>query len=215
MFIPFKSGLAAAAAAAALLCLPATGAYAATDLFSATSTSGANALAQFSTASPIGTTSTAQPQTLGQTQAQVATDFLTQTINQATTPNNTVSPFDISVQVSDDYVQSAAAKRNPLSSNLRGSSDLALWNLVASVRAQQNGNSFDLVDTGLASLQVSALALDPASAVPLPGAAWLFVMGILGLTGTRLTGIKSAAGSVKRAADRPAAAGPFGAAVPA
>ena len=210
MFIPFRSGV-AAAAAATLLCLPAAGAHAATDMFNVAGTSGANALAQFSAASP---NSPAQLQAPGQTQSQVASDFLTQTINQSPTPNGASGPSTNELQVSV-YVQSVSALRNPLSVNLRGSSDLALWNLVASVRAQQNGNSFDLVDTGLASLQVSALSLDPVSAVPLPRAAWLFVMGILGLTGTRLTGISPATGGVKRASDGPAAAGPFGAAVPA
>ncbi|MDL2338956.1 MAG: hypothetical protein QFE16_14030 [Pseudomonadota bacterium] len=213
---PFKSGL-AAAAAAALLCLPVAGAHASTDPFAAGGTTGASALAMFSSAASTSTvTATALPVTTSsQTQTQVASDFLTQTLTQSTstTTTSTASPFADGIQVSV-YVQSAPALRNPLSVNLRGNSDLALWNLVASIRAQQGGNSFDLVDTGITSLQVST-AGGAVSAVPLPGAAWLLVMGVLGLTGTRLTGLTPVASDKKKGAPRYPSLGSFGAAMPA
>lgn len=187
----------AAAVGAAMLCLPALSAHAASDLFSAGGTTGAGALAVFASASV--------------TQTQIASDFLTQTINQSNTSTGATGSSGSAAQESV-FVQSGPARRNPLSVNLRGESDLALWNLVASVRAQQTGNSFDLIDTGLASLQ---LATGPVSPVPLPGAAWLFVMGVLGLTGTRLTGISPAAAGAKKDDDRRLAMGPSGSAVPA
>lgn len=187
----------AAVFGAAMLCLPALSAHAASDLFSAGGTTGAGALAVFASASV--------------TQTQIASDFLTQTINQSNTSTGATGSSGSAAQESV-FVQSGPARRNPLSVNLRGESDLALWNLVASVRAQQTGNSFDLIDTGLASLQ---LATGPVSPVPLPGAAWLFVMGVLGLTGTRLTGISPAAAGAKKDDDRRSAMGPSGSAVPA
>lgn len=204
-----KTGL-AAAVGAALLCLPAVSAHAASDLFSAGGTTGAGALAVFaSTASTSVTPLLATTQSV--TQTQIASDFLTQTINQSNTSTGATGSSGSAAQESV-FVQSGPARRNPLSVNLRGESDLALWNLVASVRAQQTGNSFDLIDTGLASLQ---LATGPVSPVPLPGAAWLFVMGVLGLTGTRLTGISPAAAGAKKDDDRRSAMGPSGSAVPA
>ena len=181
---PLKTGL-AAAAAAALFCLPTTVVHAASSSLAGQSL----------------------------TQTQIASDFLTQTINQSAATGAAVGASDDDLQVSV-FVQSAPARRNPLSENLRGDSDLALWNLVASIRAQQAGNSFDLIDTGLTSLQVAS-AGGAVSPVPLPGAAWLFVMGVLGLTGTRLTGTTPTPSDEKKDKVRRSSMGSLGAAVPA
>ncbi len=70
---------------------------------------------------------------------------------------------------------------------LRAHSDLALWNLVAAIHAQQKHQSFELVDAGLKT--VWEFERDNVSAVPLPGVMWLFIMGLLGLAGTRVTGV--------------------------
>ncbi|MBT9526037.1 MAG: hypothetical protein IV105_12330 [Rhizobacter sp.] len=95
----------------------------------------------------------------------------------------------------------AVAMRSPQSVKLRASSDLALWHLVATVHAQQQNKAFDLVDAGTKT--VWKLEHDNVSAVPLPGVLWLFVMGLLGIAGTRLKG-KAEAGRVRTAAQ------PFG-----
>ena len=74
--------------------------------------------------------------------------------------------------------QSIPAQRNPLSTNLRGDSDLFLWNLVALVHAQQVNRTFDLVDTNLTAFLP---ATNVVSQVPLPGALWLLGAGLAGL----------------------------------
>ena len=78
---------------------------------------------------------------------------------------------------------------------LRGDVDLFLWSLLRLVHAQREGKHFELVDRGVEF--VLSHHTDQPSAVPLPGALWLFVMGLLGLAGTRFTGTR----------DEPAAAG--------
>lgn len=82
------------------------------------------------------------------------------------------------------FLLPAAAMQAPLSIKLRASSDLALWHLVATVHAQQKNKAFDLMDAGAKT--VWNLERDQVSPVPLPGVVWLFVMGLLGLAGTRL-----------------------------
>ena len=82
----------------------------------------------------------------------------------------------------------------PVFGNLRGNSGLLLWNLCAVVRAQQDRRTFELIDTGIATVLISE-DIARVSAVPLPGAVWLFVMGVLGLAGTRVTGIKRGKGA--------------------
>ena len=69
---------------------------------------------------------------------------------------------------------------------LRGDVDLFLWSLLRLVHAQKEGKHFELVDRGVEF--VLSNYTDQPSAVPLPGALWLFVMGLLGLAGTRFTG---------------------------
>lgn len=104
-----------------------------------------------------------------------------------------------------EFVPSDAVPRNSLSGNLRRSVDLSLWSLVAAVNAQQRGDSFELVEATVAALPLSQPNVDPLSAVPLPPAIWLFVMGLLGLAGTRMTGMAgggSRAGNPAPARDR-------------
>lgn len=114
-----------------------------------------------------------------------------------------------------EFVPSHAVPRNPLSGNLHRSADLSLWHLVAAVNAQQRGDSFGLVEARVAALPLSQPNVEPLSAVPLPPAIWLFVMGLLGLAGTRITGMRgggSRAGNPAPARDRSPS---FGGAVPA
>ena len=127
--------------------------------------------------------------------ASPAPDFLSQAVSQmqlrASPDTHAASPFTGEIGP-PEFVQSAAARRNPLSIHLRGRSDLFMWNLVAMARAHRENKLFDLVDTGLTSI-VAQQKEAAVSAVPLPGAIWLFVMGVLGLAGTRITGIRGVA----------------------
>ena len=63
---------------------------------------------------------------------------------------------------------------------------VSLWSFITSVRAQQRGDTFSVLETNL-SLVGMADALPPAQ-VPLPAAAWCLLMGLLGMAGVRLTG---------------------------
>lgn len=150
-------------------------------------------------------------QQAGSPQGQTTLDFLSQAIDQQA-PASAAPTDALLADDAPDFVQSAPATRNPLSVNLRGSADLSLWNLVAAVRAQQVGSSFDLIDTSLTTFQVAQIAVDPPSSVPLPPAAWLFVMGALGLAGTRITGLSGRGQAAKPEPDRHRS---FGAALPA
>lgn len=62
----------------------------------------------------------------------------------------------------------------------------SLWTFITSVRAQQRGDTFSVLETNLALIGM-ADALPP-SQVPLPAAAWFLLMGLLGMAGVRLTG---------------------------
>lgn len=73
---------------------------------------------------------------------------------------------------------------------LRGASDVALWNLVATVQAQQKAKTFDLVNTGVKT--VWEIEKNQVSPVPLPGVVWLFVMAVIGMVGTRVRGAAQA-----------------------
>lgn len=61
----------------------------------------------------------------------------------------------------------------------------SLWTFITSIRAQQQGDRFVILETNASLLQ---LAEGPAAAVPLPPTLWLMVVGILGFAGVRLTG---------------------------
>jgi len=65
-----------------------------------------------------------------------------------------------------------------------GDLQMSLFTLLSYMRAQQAGQSFQLADAGIAVVLQNNIEL-PAP-VPLPGAAWLFLMGLLGLAGGRL-----------------------------
>ena len=75
--------------------------------------------------------------------------------------------------------------------NLRGNADLLLWNLCATVRTQQGHQYFERIETSVRTQKISE-DISKVSAVPLPGAVWLFVIGVLGLAGSRITGVKAA-----------------------
>jgi hypothetical protein len=110
------------------------------------------------------------------------TDYLAQAMRHALATTTPPTLADTTTW----FALPAAAMRSPLSVKLRASSDLALWHLVATVHAQQQNKTFDLVDAGTKT--VWKLEHDNVSAVPLPGVVWLFVMGLLGIAGTRLKG---------------------------
>ena len=68
-------------------------------------------------------------------------------------------------------------------------STLNLWTFITSIRAQQQGDRFSLLETHVSLLQ---LAEPPAAPVPLPGALWFMVVGLMGLLGVRASGAKHA-----------------------
>lgn len=63
-------------------------------------------------------------------------------------------------------------------------STVNLWTFITSIRAQQQGDRFSLLETHVSLLQ---LAESPAAPVPLPGALWLMVVGLMGMAGVRAT----------------------------
>ena len=67
---------------------------------------------------------------------------------------------------------------------LPSGSTASLWTFITSVRAQQRGDTFSVLETNLILMAESL----PPSQVPLPAAAWFLVMGLLGMAGVRLTG---------------------------
>ena len=133
-----------------------------------------------------------------------AHDFLSHLISQL--------PESHAVQLNDEtgegggiFIQSGPALDNPLAKLSRGPADAAMWNLVALFDSQKSARHFDTVPTGLTTF-AAPLVLTPSnvSAVPLPGATWMFVLGFLGLAGSRLTTPRgTATGAAKTAARRP------------
>jgi hypothetical protein len=87
------------------------------------------------------------------------------------------------------FAPSEFALRSPGLGELQGRADLLLWNLCAVVRSHQKRHHFEAIDSGFGTVHISE-EIDKISAVPLPGAVWLFVVGLMGLAGTRVTGIK-------------------------
>ena len=75
---------------------------------------------------------------------------------------------------------------NPLAQNV---ADAALWNLVSSAKSQNSAKPFETLSAGLVTTS-TPLVFTPSvapSPVPLPGVTWLFVLGVLGMAGSRLT----------------------------
>lgn len=202
MSTSFKAGL-AAAIAAALLGAPAisTAAHAPAELAAA-------GVPVFGTLAPIA--SAAAPLNAAQTQSQLASGLLAQTVAQ--TVAQTTETTSLFATDADDMkvARSAATLRALPSDYLSGGSELLLWNLVAMVRAHQAHHSFELVNAGINTVLISEDVAN-VSAVPLPGAIWLFVMGVMGLAGTRITGV---ARGVSHAKVKHDASHRFGAAVP-
>jgi hypothetical protein len=127
----------------------------------------------------------------------------------------------IQVQQADPIVvaRAQAVDKTPSAAplgNLPGKADLLIWNFSTLVRAHQGRQSFQLIDREINTAQLSEGAA-AVSAVPLPGVVWLFVMSVMGLAGTRMTGIKRASESKTDHAvgDGQRAFLPFGTATPA
>lgn len=75
---------------------------------------------------------------------------------------------------------------NPLAQNV---ADAALWNLVSAANSQNRGKPFETLSAGLVTAS-TPLVFTPTAApspVPLPGVTWLFVLGVLGMAGSRMT----------------------------
>ncbi len=64
---------------------------------------------------------------------------------------------------------------------------LTLWSFARAIQAQQQGSPFEMLQTSLALQEFQITPQADITAVPLPGAVWLFVMGVLGLAGSRIT----------------------------
>lgn len=132
--------------------------------------------------------------------AVAALDFLSQAVNRDAAltddrrASSLVSAFELP-QINTDgraYRLNGVGQLIEPPAQLRGDNDLFLWTLLGLVNAQKQGRQFDLVDGGADFVVLNHK--DKLAPVPLPGAIWLFVMGLLGLAGTRLTG-----GSSKKA----------------
>ena len=75
---------------------------------------------------------------------------------------------------------------NPLA---QSAADAALWNLVSAAKSQNSAKPFETLNSGLVTT-AAPLVFTPSTApspVPLPGVTWLFVLGVLGMAGSRMT----------------------------
>ena len=98
-------------------------------------------------------------------------------------------------------VQLSQSLGNPLQQLSKNAADAALWNLVSAARSQ---------DGAIAATTLTPLVFSPVAAPspePLSGATWLFVLGVLGLAGSRLTTPRGES-PVRQATNAPASTDP-------
>lgn len=141
-------------------------------------------------------------------------DFLSWVVRQPSsvtvTPRLALNlPRELPVFVLSDGRPGTAPAAHP-----RSGIGLSPWNLVAAVHTQQRGDALKLIDVGVVPLPRSQPDSGPLSAVPLPPAMWLFLMGVLGVAGARITRLTPAA-RAGQGAGRPDLSRGFGGAVPA
>jgi hypothetical protein len=129
--------------------------------------------------------------------AVAALDLLSATVTQPSAPSTT--SFAFSANGDRAFANSA---------NPRSDTDAFLWSLLNITRAQRDSQHFDLV-VNTASFVLSQTVLPPPSAVPLPGTVWLFVVGLIGLARTRISGSAGGAGLFRRRQAAPSIVAPL------
>jgi hypothetical protein len=98
---------------------------------------------------------------------------------------------------------------NPLSQLSQNAADAALWNLVSAAKSQNSAKPFEALSNGLVTTS-TPLVFTPSvapSPVPLPGVTWMFVLGVLGMAGSRMTTPRGEKAG-RRASARPAPTDP-------
>lgn len=122
-------------------------------------------------------------------QSAFATDFLTQTLSSTPQAATSFKPLGLFTgPAGGGFVAPITTASSSFMTLQSLGTDSPMSNLVALVVSQQSGRAFAYAPTSLASVY-TPLDTNPVAAVPLPASAWLFVMGLMGLLGTRVTGI--------------------------
>jgi len=97
-------------------------------------------------------------------------------------------PFESGATAASSEVALADSRRQAAASQgadslgslgLSGSLDVTLWNFIVNIRAQQQGNHFQFLQSNASSIQYTLGV--PRSYVPLPPSSWLFLGGIAAL----------------------------------